>query len=296
MNNKKSIGFIGLGIMGKPMAKNILKAGYKLAVFNRTKSKMAELTAAGAYSCKNYKEVADKAEIIITMLPNSPEVKEVINRLLLHLKSGTIIIDMSSIAPLVSREIAVRLQEKSVEFLDAPVSGGEPGAVAGTLAIMVGGEEAVFKTCLPVLQCVGKNVVHMGPVGSGGFTKLVNQIIVALNIAAVGEAFSLAQKAGLDVQRVYEAIRGGLAGSRVLDAKAPLIFSRRFQPGFKLKLHRKDLNNALQTSGDLHVELPSTIAVQKMIDSLCENGKAELDHSAIVQYFEQLSQVEIKAG
>lgn len=294
MKDQKRIGFVGLGIMGKPMAKNILKAGYNLFVFNRTESKMAELTAAGAHGCKNYKEVADQAEIMITMLPDSPEVEEVINKLLPYLKSGTILIDMSSISPLISRKLAVQLREKNIAFLDAPVSGGEPGAIAGTLAIMVGGEDAVFQTCLPVLQCMGKNVVHVGPVGSGGFTKLVNQIIVALNIAAVGEAFSLAQKAGLDVQRVYEAIRGGLAGSRVLDAKAPLIFSRQFQPGFKMRLHRKDLNNALQTGSDLHVELPLTTAVQKMIDSLCESGKAELDHGAIAQYFEQLSQVEIK--
>jgi len=279
------------------MATNILKSGFSLSVYNRTKEKMKDLEDRGAYPCKSYDEIAKRSDVIITMLPDFPEVKEVIlgeNCLYPHLKSGTIVIDMSSIAPLVSQEIANRLKEKGVDFLDAPVSGGEAGAISGKLAIMVGGEEEIFNRMLPILQTIGENIVHVGPVGSGGFTKLVNQIIVALNIAAVGESFTLAQKAGLDIERVYHAIRGGLAGSRVLDAKAPLIMERIFQPGFKLKLHRKDLNNALKTGSDLEVDLPLTLNLQNYINSLCENGKSEMDHGAIVQYFEELSGVIIK--
>ncbi len=296
MPDKPKIGFIGLGIMGRPMAFNILRAGYPLSVYNRTPEKMKDIGDAGAYKCKNYEELSGRSAVIITMLPDSPEVEQVIldkNFLFPHLREGTTIIDMSSIAPLVSQKIAVQLQKKEVKFLDAPVSGGEPGAVEGTLAIMVGGEEVLFKDCLPVLETMGKNIVRVGPVGSGGLTKLVNQIIVALNIAAMGEAFTLAQKAGLSVENVFQAIRGGLAGSRVLDAKSPLVLQRKFQPGFKIKLHRKDLKNALQTGQDLNVELPLTSTVQNFIQNLCDNGKEDLDHSAIVQYFEQLSGVTI---
>jgi len=297
MSTNFKVGFIGLGIMGKPMATNILKAGIPLSVYNRTKEKMKELEKDGAYPCKSYKEIAARSDVIITMLPDSSEVKEVIlgkDCLYTHLKSGTLIIDMSSISPLVSQKIANKLKDKGVDFLDAPVSGGEAGAINGKLAIMVGGEKGIFNRMLSILQTMGENIVHVGPVGSGGFTELVNQIIVALNIAAVGESFTLAQKAGLDVERVYQAIRGGLAGSHVLNAKAPLIMERKFQPGFKLKLHQKDLTNALKTGSDLEVELPLTSIVQNYINSLCENGKSELDHGAIAHYFEELSGVIIK--
>lgn len=296
MADKSKIGFIGLGIMGRPMAFNILKAGYPLSVYNRTLEKMDDIAASGAYKCENYQELSNRSDLIITMLPDSPEVEQVIldkNYLFPHLRGGTTIIDMSSIAPLVSQKIAEELEKKEVKFLDAPVSGGESGAAAGSLAIMVGGEEVLFKQCLPVLQTMGENIVRVGPVGSGGLTKLVNQIIVALNIAAMGEAYTLAQKAGLNVENVFQAIRSGLAGSRVLDAKSPLVLERQFQPGFKIKLHRKDLKNALRTGQDLDVELPLTSIVQKFIQNLCDNGKEDLDHSAIVQYFEQLSGVNI---
>ena len=296
MPDKPKIGFIGLGIMGRPMAFNILKAGYPLSVYNRTPEKMDDIADSGAYKCENYEELSNRSDLIITMLPDSPEVEQVIldkNFLFPHLRGGTTIIDMSSIAPLVSQKISAELEKKKVKFLDAPVSGGEPGAIAGSLAIMVGGDEVLFKQCLPVLQTMGKNIVRVGPVGSGGLTKLVNQIIVALNIAAMGEAYTLAQKAGLNVENVFQAIRSGLAGSRVLDAKSPLVLQRQFQPGFKIKLHRKDLKNALRTGQDLNVELPLTSLVQKFIQNLCDNGKEDLDHSAIVQYFEQLSGVKI---
>ena len=298
MSDHTPVGFIGLGIMGKPMARNLLKAGFPLSVYNRTPEKMAELEAAGAYACQDYAELVGRSRVVITMLPDSPEVEEVIlgaGGLFGYLREGQTVIDMSSIDPLVSIRIAGKLKEKKVNFLDAPVSGGERGAIEGTLAIMVGGEKQVFEQCLPILSAMGKNIVHVGPVGSGGFTKLVNQIIVAVNIAAVGEAFTLAQKAGLDVQRVFEAIRGGLAGSRVLETKTPMIFSRNFKPGFKIRLHRKDLKNALDTAKGLDLPLPLTALVQQFLTSLDTRGRGELDHGALAQIFEELAGVEIRA-
>ncbi len=298
MSDHTPVGFIGLGIMGKPMARNLLKAGFPLSVYNRTPEKMAELEAAGAYACQDYAELVGRSRVVITMLPDSPEVEEVIlgaGGLFGYLREGQTVIDMSSIDPLVSIRIAGKLKEKKVNFLDAPVSGGERGAIEGTLAIMVGGEKQVFEQCLPILSAMGKNIVHVGPVGSGGFTKLVNQIIVAVNIAAVGEAFTLAQKAGLDVQRVFEAIRGGLAGSRVLETKTPMIFSRNFKPGFKIRLHRKDLKNALDTAKGLDRPLPLTALVQQFLTSLDTRGRGELDHGALAQIFEELAGVEIRA-
>ena len=297
MNTKQAIGFVGLGIMGKPMARNLLKAGFPLSVYNRTPEKMRELEDEGAYACSDYAELAGRSAVIITILPDSPEVKEVVlgeNGLFPYLREGMTVIDMSSIDPLVSIEIGKRLAEKGVRFLDAPVSGGETGAIEGTLAIMVGAEPDDFERCLPIFQAMGKNIVHVGPVGSGGFTKLVNQIIVALNIAAVGEAFTLAQKAGLDVERVFQAIRGGLAGSTVLDSKAPMIFSRNFQPGFKIRLHRKDLKNALETAKGLQVPLPLTALLQQFLVSLETKGKGELDHGALALVFEELAGVKIE--
>jgi 2-hydroxy-3-oxopropionate reductase len=201
------------------------------------------------------------------------------------------VIDMSSIAPLVSTDIAGRLAAKNVEFLDAPVSGGETGAIQGTLAIMVGGKKEVFVRHLSLLKTMGKSVVHVGPVGSGGFTKLVNQMIVAANIAAMGEAVTFAQKAGLNTQRVFDAIRGGLAGSKVLETKFPMVAQRSFDPGFKLKLHQKDLKNALETAAELGYAAELTTRIQEMITALCNSGKQDLDHAAIVQYFEERSGV-----
>ncbi|MEE9169759.1 MAG: 2-hydroxy-3-oxopropionate reductase [bacterium] len=296
MTEKPAVGFVGLGIMGKPMARNILKSGFALSVFNRTASKMDDVAKDGAHACQDLAELAARSQVVITMLPDSPEVQEVIlgkNGLINSLRGGMTVIDMSSIAPLVSRDIAGRLATKNVEFLDAPVSGGETGAVAGSLAIMVGGRESVFNRCLPLLQSMGKSVVHVGPVGAGGYTKLVNQMIVAANIAAMGEAMTFAQKAGLDTQRVFEAIRGGLAGSKVLETKFPMVAQRNFEPGFKLKLHQKDLKNALDTAAELGYSAELTTRVQEMITALCNSGKQDLDHGAIVQYFEEGGGVEI---
>ena len=295
---KRKVGFIGLGIMGKPMARNLLKAGFPLVVFSRSKRPVEELVKEGAVSGDSPREVAERSEVLITMLPDSPEVKEVIlgkDGILQGAKTGTVAIDMSSINPLVTQEIAKILKEKGVDMLDAPVSGGETGAIQGTLAIMVGGEDEVFKDCMEIFKALGKNIVHVGGIGAGGYVKLVNQIITALNLATVGEAFSLGVKAGLDPQVIYQAIRGGLAGSQILDSKAPMIFGRNFKPGFKIKLHHKDLNNALSTAKELGVPLPLSSFVQQIFVSLITEGKGEEDHSALATFFEKMAKVEIKS-
>jgi 2-hydroxy-3-oxopropionate reductase len=296
---KKKLGFIGLGIMGKPMAKNLLKAGFNLVVFSRSNGPVEELVKEKALSANSPGEVAEHSEVIITMLPDSPEVEEIIlgkDGVIRGTKPGSVVIDMSSINPLVTQEIAKVLKEKEEEMLDAPVSGGEIGAIQGTLAIMVGGEEKVFNDCMEIFKAVGKNIVHVGGIGAGGYVKLVNQIIVALNIATVGEAFSLGVKAGLDPQVIYQAIRGGLAGSSVLETKAPMIFGRNFKPGFKIRLHQKDLKNALSTAKDLGVPLPLTSLVQQILISLMTDGRGDEDHSALATFFEKMAKVEIKSG
>lgn len=295
---KKRIGFVGLGIMGRPMARNLLKVGYPLVVFDLNKDAMEDLVKAGALTAHSSKEVAERADVIITMLPDSPEVREVIlgkNGVIEGVRRDSVVIDMSSINPLVSQEIEKGLRKKGGEMLDAPVSGGEPGAIEGTLAIMVGGEKKVFEDCLEIFKAMGKNIVHVGGIGAGGYVKLVNQIIVALNIASVGEAFCLGVKSGLDPQVIYQAIRGGLAGSAVLDAKAPMIFGRNFKPGFKIKLHHKDLHNALSTAKDLGVPLPLSSFVQQIFVSLIAEGKENEDHSALATFFEKIARVEIKS-
>jgi len=291
------IGFIGLGIMGKPMSKNLLKAGYDLIVVDRNQSAVEEVIAAGAKSAPTAKAVAEQADIIITMLPNSPHVKEVVlgeNGLLEGAKEGTVFIDMSSIAPLVSRELSARLAEKGVEMLDAPVSGGEPKAIDGTMSVMVGGKQEVFDKCYPVMKAMAGSVVRTGEIGAGNVTKLANQVIVALNIAAMSEALVLASKAGVEPELVYQAIRGGLAGSTVLDAKAPLVMDRKFDPGFRVNLHIKDLNNALETSHDMGVPLPLTAAVMEMMQALKVDDMGDADHCSLVRYYEKMAKVEVK--
>lgn len=291
------IGFIGLGIMGKPMSKNLLKAGYDLIVVDRNQNAVHEVVAAGAKSAPTAKAVAEQADIIITMLPNSPHVKEVVlgeNGLLEGAKEGTIFIDMSSIAPLVSRELSAKLAEKGVEMLDAPVSGGEPKAIDGTMSVMVGGKQEVFDKCYPVMKAMAGSVVRTGKIGAGNVTKLANQVIVALNIAAMSEALVLASKAGVEPDLVYQAIRGGLAGSTVLDAKAPLVMDRKFDPGFRVNLHIKDLNNALETSHDMGVALPLTAAVMEMMQALKVDDMGDADHCSLVRYYEKMAKVEVK--
>ena len=294
---KPKLGFIGLGIMGKPMAKNLIKAGYSLIVHDLNRASVEDLSKEGAQTATSSAEVAQQSEIIITMLPNSPDVELVVlgeKGVLGGAKSGMIIIDMSSIEPLVSQKIAAEAAKKGIEFLDAPVSGGEPGAVQGTLAIMVGGKEEVFTQCLPILEVMGKSVVRVGDIGAGGFAKLANQVIVALNIAAVSEAFVLGQKAGLDPEKLFQAIRGGLAGSHVMDAKIPMVVDRNFQPGFKIKLHDKDIKNALATAAGLRTPLPLTGLIEQILSASIADGKGELDHSAIIQFTEKLAHVEVR--
>ena len=293
------IGFIGLGIMGKPMAKNLLKAGYSLTVHSRSQGPVDELVGDGAARASSGKEVAQGTEIIVTMLPDSADSERAIlgeNGVLEGAREDSVIIDMSSIAPLVSREIAAEAAKKNVEMLDAPVSGGEPGAVAGTLAIMVGGKQEVFDRCFPVLDVMGRSVVRVGDVGAGNFVKLANQIIVAANIEAIGEAFVLAQKAGIDPELVFQAIRGGLAGSNALEAKAPMIMERNFKPGFRIRLHQKDLHNALLTGKDLGVPLPVTSLVQQMLGALINQGRGDYDHSAITNFVEDLANTQVQKG
>ena len=291
------IGFIGLGIMGKPMSKNLLKAGYELVVHDLQQSAVEELVLLGAVKGLNAGDVADRCEFVITMLPNSPQVKEVVlgkHGLLDRMKAGSVFIDMSSISPIVSRELAVKLGEKGVEMLDAPVSGGEPKAIEGTLSVMAGGKKEVFDRCYPILKSMAGSVVLTGSIGAGNVTKLANQVIVALNIAAMSEALVLATKAGVEPDLVYQAIRGGLAGSTVLDAKAPLVMDRKFKPGFRINLHIKDLANALDTSHEIGVPLPLTSAVMEIMQALKVDGLGENDHGGLIQYYEKLAKIEVK--
>jgi 2-hydroxy-3-oxopropionate reductase len=293
----KKIGFIGLGIMGKPMSKNLLKAGYELVIVNRSSAATEEIRAAGASVMETPREVAEQADIIITMLPNSPQVTEVVlgkSGVIEGARAGTVLIDMSSIAPLVSRELYEKLAEKNMDMLDAPVSGGEPKAIDGTLSVMVGGKKEVFDRCYEVMKAMAASVVYTGDIGAGNITKLANQVIVALNIAAMSEALVLATKAGVEPELVYEAIRGGLAGSTVLDAKAPLVLDRRFNPGFRLNLHIKDLANALDTAHEIGAPLPLTASVMEMMQALRVDGLGDADHSALAQYYEKLAKIEVK--
>ena len=291
------IGFIGLGIMGLPMSKNLLKAGHSLVVFDINKAAVEELKQAGAEVGTSAKDVASKTNIIITMLPNSPQVKVVVlgeNGVIEGAAKGSIVVDMSSIAPLVSREVSEALAKKGIRMLDAPVSGGQPKAIDGTMSIMVGGSQADFDEIVPIFKAMGSSYVLCGGIGAGNVTKLANQIIVAVNIAAVSEALVMATKAGVDPELVYKAIRGGLAGSTVLDAKAPLMMDRKFNPGFRINLHIKDLANVLETSHGIGVPLPLTAAVMEILQALKVDGMGDLDHGAIVRFYEKLAQIEVK--
>jgi 2-hydroxy-3-oxopropionate reductase len=291
------IGFIGLGIMGLPMSKNLLKAGHSLVVFDINKAAVEELKQAGAEVGTSAKDVASKTNIIITMLPNSPQVKVVVlgeNGVIEGAHKGSIVVDMSSIAPLVSREVSEALAKKGIRMLDAPVSGGQPKAIDGTMSIMVGGAQADFDEIVPIFKAMGSSYVLCGGIGAGNVTKLANQIIVAVNIAAVSEALVMATKAGVDPELVYKAIRGGLAGSTVLDAKAPLMMDRKFNPGFRINLHIKDLANVLETSHGIGVPLPLTAAVMEILQALKVDGMGDLDHGAIVRFYEKLAQIEVK--
>jgi 2-hydroxy-3-oxopropionate reductase len=286
------IGFIGLGIMGKPMARNLLKAGHEVICYDIIRQNVDNVVAAGAKAAASSKSVAEQCSIVITMLPNSPHVKEAVmgpNGVLEGAKQGTILIDMSSIAPLASQEIAKACAARGVKMIDAPVSGGEPKATDGTLSIMVGGDEAVFGEVKEILLKMGSSAVHCGTIGAGNTTKLANQVIVACNIAAVAEAFTLAKKAGVDPKLVFEAIKGGLAGSTVMNAKVPMILEGNFNPGFKIDLHIKDLSNALDTAHSVGSPMPLTAQVMEMMQTLHADGCGQNDHSGLAKYYAKVS-------
>lgn len=293
----KKIGFIGLGIMGRPMAKNLIKAGYDLIVYDINKEAVKELVEFGAKEGTSPQNIAENSEVIFTMLPNSPEVKEVVlgkDGVIEGARPGQVLIDMSSIAPLVSREIAGRLEEKGVEMLDAPVSGGQEGAEAGTVAFMVGGKEEVFEENKEILEVMGRSVTLVGDIGAGEITKLVNQVIVGINIAAIAEAMSLGKKAGVDPEKIFNAIRNGLAGSRCLEDKAPRMFSGKYDPGFRMRLHVKDLTNVFETSRELNVYMPLIAQVMEMMQKLLADGHTDVDHAGLGLFYEAANNISLK--
>ena len=290
------IGFIGLGIMGKPMVKNIIKGGYTDVLVNgRHQDVLDEMEACGAKSA-TYEEIGRQCDVVMTMLPNSPQVKEVMlgeNGVAAYMQEGSMFIDMSCINPVASKEIAAVLAKKNIDMLDAPVSGGEPKAIDGSLSFMVGGKEELVETYRPLLETMGSSVVRCGEVGAGNTTKLANQIIVACNIQALSEALTLAQKAGVYPELVFQAIRGGLAGSTVMDAKAPMMIAGNDKPGFKIDLHIKDLNNALDCAHTVGAPLPMTAEVQEIMQWMHNHEGGQKDHSAIAQYYEYLTDIRI---
>jgi len=291
------IGFVGLGIMGRPMALNLIKAGHALKVFDIVPERMAQPVGAGALAAASAREAAADCEMVITMLPNSPEVRAAVcgaDGVLEGAAPGTLLVDMSSIAPLASREIAAQAAARGVVMLDAPVSGGEPKAIEGKLAIMVGGPAEAFERARPVLEKMGATVTRVGEIGSGNVAKLANQIMVALHIAAMSEAMVLAAKAGVNPEAVYRAIRGGLAGSAVLDAKMPLALQGNFRPGFRIELHVKDLMNALDTAHGVGVPLPLTSSVLEFLQALKVAGKGGNDHGGLIQFYEGLAGVQVR--
>lgn len=286
----KKLGFIGLGIMGKPMARNLINAGYDLVVRDLHAENVDEIVGLGAEGADSPASVARQASRIILMLPDGPDVEEVVlgkDGIMETAHSETGVIDMSSISPTVTKKIAEALKAKGARTLDAPVSGGEPGAIKGELAIMAGGPEDLFNETKPVFDVLGKSAVLVGDVGAGQTTKLVNQILVGIHIEAMGEAFLLACQAGVDPLKVFNAIKGGLAGSNVLNAKVPLALERNFKPGFRIRLHQKDLKNALEAASSLGLDLPVTKKVQEMIGSLVSHGKGDDDHGGIIQELER---------
>ena len=291
------IGFIGLGIMGKPMARNLIKAGYPLVVHNRSRAKVDELVKDGALAATSPKDVAQNADVIITMLPNSPDVELVAlgpDGIKEGARRGQLFIDMSTINPIVSQKIAVSLSSANIAMIDAPVSGGEKGAIDAALSIMAGGETQDFERALPIFNVLGKTVTHMGPLGAGGFTKLANQIIVAVNLTAIGEALVFGTKAGVDPDKMIRALSGGLAGSKCLDQKSEKILSGDFAPGFKIDLHSKDLNLITDAARSVGVPVPTAAFVEQLFSALRVRGRGGMDHSAVITIFEDLAAVQVR--
>ena len=297
MNNKeKTIGFIGLGVMGKPMAKNLIKAGYKIKVFDIKAEPVNELAGLGASTAATPAEIGASCEVIITMLPNSQHVISVVtgaNGVLEQVKPGAILIDMSSISPVVSKELYAKAAEKGVEMLDAPVSGGEPKAIDGTMSIMVGGKAEVFESVKDILLSMGGSAILIGDIGSGNICKLANQIMVALHLSAVAEAMVFAEKAGVDTELVDNAIRGGLAGSTVLDAKMNMILDRNFKPGGPIWMHTKDLINVRDAALAIDAPIPLTTQILEAMKAMKADGKSNDDHCGIIQYWEKLANVTV---
>lgn len=290
------IAFIGLGIMGKPMVNNLIKAGYEVSCFDIVKENVKIVEGYGATASESVKDAVNGSPVVITMLPNSPHVKSVVlgkGGVLENAKEGTVIIDMSSINPIASREIEAECRKKNIEMIDAPVSGGEPKAIDGTLSIMVGGKKEVFDEMVPILSTMGTAVTYCGEIGAGNTTKLANQIIVAGNIAVLAEALTMAKMSGVDPTTVFNAIKGGLAGSTVMNAKAPMMIDGNFKPGFKIDLHIKDLNNAIDTAHTVGAPLPLTAEVMEMLENLHAEGNGQLDHSGLALYYKKLSGVSI---
>ena len=281
--------------MGRPMAKNMLKAGYALMVNDLNREAVEDVVSCGAVAATN-QEIGESCDVVMTMLPNSPHVKAVMlgeDGVAAHMKSGQVFIDMSSINPVASKEIAAELAKRGVEMLDAPVSGGEPKAIDGTLSFMVGGKQEIFDQYKDLLGTMGASVVRCGEIGAGNTTKLANQIIVACNIQALSEALTLAQLAGVEPEAVFAAIRGGLAGSTVMNAKAPMMIAGNDKPGFKIDLHIKDLNNALDCAHSVGAPVPMTAAVQEILQWMHNHEGGQKDHSAIAQYYEYLTGIKI---
>ncbi len=296
---KTKVGFIGLGIMGKPMAKNLIKAGFTLVVHNRSRTAVDELVKLGATAAGSPREVASSVDTIITMLPNSPDVESVAlgaKGIKEGAATGQLFLDMSTINPIVSQKIARELEPLGVAMVDAPVSGGEKGAIEGTLSIMVGGRSHDFERALPIFNALGKTITHMGPLGAGGFTKLANQIIVAINLTAIGEALVFGAKAGVDPQKMIRALAGGLAGSKCLDQKSEKILTGDFAPGFKIDLHFKDLNLIHEAARSVGVPIPTAALVEQLFAALRIRGRGGLDHSGVITLFEDLAGVQVRRG
>ena len=292
----ETIGFIGLGIMGRPMAKNLMEAGYELVLYNRTREKAEELAGDGVTVAESPREVAEQSDIIITMLPDSPEVREAVageGGVFEGIKEGSLVVDMSTISPMIAEELAADAGERGVGLLDAPVSGGEPGAEDGTLSIMAGGSEEDFERARPLFDILGKTVVHVGEAGAGQVVKACNQIVVALIIEAVSEALVLGSKAGVDPAKVIEVLAGGLAGNKVMEAKKSFFLEHDFDPGFRIDLHHKDLGIALAAGREYGVALPVTAIVSQMLEALKAKGSGDRDHSALLTLMEDLAQHKI---
>jgi 2-hydroxy-3-oxopropionate reductase len=290
------VGFIGLGIMGKPMARNLMDAGYELTVYNRSPEKAEELGEGGATVAASPKEAAEQSDITITMLPDSPQVREVVageEGVLEGIREGSLIVDMSTISPVVTEELAEAVRQKGASMLDAPVSGGDVGAIEGTLSIMVGGEEQDFERARPLFEAMGKTITHVGPVGAGQVTKAANQVVVALTIEAVSEALVLGSKGGVSPEKILDVLSGGLAGNKVMEVKREKFLSHTFEPGFRSELHHKDLGIALAAGREYGVVLPVTAIVDQMLLSMRRKGWGGEDHSALLRVIEDLSQHEI---